>query len=617
MPSQAPQRSGRKPSGSCEDTKDSQHSFSLENCTSLQCASNLRTHRTRYACLMQIAVDFTQYKKSSPHSRVGLVRVKVHWLAKRRMWRRLVRPAVLRPAASVIGLSTFPLFQPTLGLRYFSDDARQLAPYSASAHVLWCSPKKATLKCSGCGNNLPHEAYAPSQQRRSTRKCKTCTAPAATLTCTQCHEQMPKESFSGNQQKRSNRTCAECCSRNSSTTLTTLVEFLVCTTCGEQMPRQNFAAREQNRSTRTCKDCTKTGRPPEQLERIALGTLSKECAHCEAALFACEQGAFCCGHGEHYVDFTSFYTPSGETLLKIFRKTWPYRDQHGHASHDPQTNAPRITGFSAMSRRYNNLFTLAVHEIHSTTSERELRFGNELRPSNIRIHGTLYRRIWTCADNTPLRYLVVDPTQRTTQARGHHVDLKILAQLERAIVPHNAYMQELKHLSGSKCRAPVVSVELQWDEGLSEVAAILHETPGREISARSVLFQRQSIGKPSYLQPLSALYEPLSYPLWFPYGGRGWSTDVRSAGGQNITQMWWYRQHLLRMSHMHLCGRLLNEWLVNMFCRMEDERFSLIRSKANAPQVMANEAPGTQAVGTSTFLPSNARFSTSPAPLTY
>ena len=150
-------------------------------------------------------------------------------------------------------------------------------------------------------------------------------------------------------------------------------------------------------------------------------------------------------------------------------------------------------------------------------------------------------------------------------------------------MPYNAYMQELQHLSCSRRRAPAVSVELQWDEGLNELAAIVHEAPGCEVSARSVLFRRTSSGRPEYLQPLSALYEPLSYPLWFLYGGRGWSTDVQSACAQKVSQMWWYRQQLLRMSHMHLCGRLLNEWLVNMFCRMEDERLSVVR-RTNAPQ---------------------------------
>ena len=72
------------------------------------------------------------------------------------------------------------------------------------------------------------------------------------------------------------------------------------------------------------------------------------------------------------------------------------------------------------------------------------------------------------------------------------------------------------------------------------------------------------------------MYEPLCFPLWFPDGGRGWSPEVQK-DCRVVTQMWWYRQLLLRMEHMHLCGRLLNEWLINMYCRMEDERLQLLR----------------------------------------
>eukprot|EP00959_Pyramimonas_sp_CCMP1952_P105057 2196100-Pyramimonas_sp.AAC.1 len=74
--------------------------------------------------------------------------------------------------------------------------------------------------------------------------------------------------------------------------------------------------------------------------------------------------------------------------------------------------------------------------------------------------------------------------------------------------------------------------------------------------------------------------------------------------------MWRYRQHLLRITHMHLCGRLLNEWLVNMYCRMEDERLGLLRraqaqrisKRADLCEALANE---TSVPGTSASLPSS------------
>ena len=109
------------------------------------------------------------------------------------------------------------------------------------------------------------------------------------------------------------------------------------------------------------------------------------------------------------------------------------------------------------------------------------------------------------------------------------------------------------------------------------------------------------------------MYEPLSYPLWYPFGGRGWGPDLTMTSGAKLTQMWWYRQQLLRLTHMHMCGRLLNEWLINMYCRMEDERFSQLRQQQTSRmakrrelcEVLRNETSTSQGLGKQSYLPSS------------
>eukprot|EP00959_Pyramimonas_sp_CCMP1952_P358153 7499313-Pyramimonas_sp.AAC.1 len=64
------------------------------------------------------------------------------------------------------------------------------------------------------------------------------------------------------------------------------------------------------------------------------------------------------------------------------------------------THAPRLAGFTAVSRRYNNLYALAVHEIQSAGPTKELRFGNYLRHSNARMHGIMHRRLLSAQDST-------------------------------------------------------------------------------------------------------------------------------------------------------------------------------------------------------------------------
>eukprot|EP00959_Pyramimonas_sp_CCMP1952_P128028 2677709-Pyramimonas_sp.AAC.2 len=165
--------------------------------------------------------------------------------------------------------------------------------------------------------------------------------------------------------------------------------------------------------------------------------MPRACPHCSAKLFQCEGDGFRCGGGKHYVDMSRYYkTPAG-ALLDLFRTARLCKDQQGRPAHDPTTNGPRLTGFSAISRRCNSLLSFAAHEIQNTTSENELRFGNELRPSNIRIHVAMYWRIWSCADTTPARYIVVDPRERGTGATAQNVDIRLVRRLERLILPHN------------------------------------------------------------------------------------------------------------------------------------------------------------------------------------
>lgn len=284
------------------------------------------------------------------------------------MWRRLLHPTLLRPAASAVGLGTLSSFQPGAASRNPRYDHSALAPSNGGAHVLRCSPKQNTWNCSACDKSLPRDSFALRQRNHSTRVCKACSAPAQTLTCTQCHEELSVELFARSQRERSTRICSACCAQKVES-CPGVVQFLVCSACGEQLPRQHFAARQQNRSTRTCSACTLNGGPPDSLQRIALGALDNSCKHCGANVFACEVGGFCCGQRKHFVDFGAYFKSPGEQLLTIFASTWHHKDAARKLIHDATTDAPKLTSFPADSRRYNNLFSLAMHEIHSTTSD--------------------------------------------------------------------------------------------------------------------------------------------------------------------------------------------------------------------------------------------------------
>ena len=76
------------------------------------------------------------------------------------------------------------------------------------------------------------------------------------------------------------------------------------------------------------------------------------------------------------------------------------------------------------------------------------------------------------------------------------------------------------------------------------------------------------------------LYEPLHYPLLHPHGTVGWWAKTGEmyddARGRAMTLIWYSRQRLFREWIIQACGRLLNEWLVDSFCRIDDTRLQYL-----------------------------------------
>ena len=96
---------------------------------------------------------------------------------------------------------------------------------------------------------------------------------------------------------------------------------------------------------------------------------------------------------------------------------------------------------------------------------------------------------------------------------------------------------------------------------------------------RTVMFWKRSELAPTFISPLDRLYEPLQYPLFFPHGCCGSFPGLTSTRPpyQRVTQLEYYRQHLLSEPRFGLLGRLLNEYHVDMFSSMEDNRLNYVR----------------------------------------
>jgi hypothetical protein len=103
-------------------------------------------------------------------------------------------------------------------------------------------------------------------------------------------------------------------------------------------------------------------------------------------------------------------------------------------------------------------------------------------------------------------------------------------------------------------------------------------TSSLDVEKRSVYVYRDAGTKPSPISILSPQYEPLQYPLLFFYGEEGWHPNNH----KGYTQLRWYRARLLQQAErFSIFSRLHNEYICDMYSRIEDQRLEYIKRARN------------------------------------
>ena len=138
----------------------------------------------------------------------------------------------------------------------------------------------------------------------------------------------------------------------------------------------------------------------------------------------------------------------------------------------------------------------------------------------------------------------------------------------------NPYVGELHHAFHSVPDTTPIFIELKNSTADGEVTAIIHVANLHSIKPRSVYIHRKATGAMAEeVSILSSHYEPLQYPLLFPHGTPGWSPNLQP----KISQITWYRFRLLSESRFCDLGCLGNEYLMDMYSRVEEEHLNFIQ----------------------------------------
>jgi hypothetical protein len=176
----------------------------------------------------------------------------------------------------------------------------------------------------------------------------------------------------------------------------------------------------------------------------------------------------------------------------------------------------------------------------------------------------------------PLQWFLYASEDRHQAAVEIQVDSPIVQQIEHSMLQSNPYMEKFRFLRDQPPGVPYALELKNQPSSSTEIAAILHINSISDSSPRSVFVWRNhptgNVGE--FVNVLSSHYEPLQYPLFFLDASPGWSKVFYP----KLTQMKYYRLRLLQNDdRFRSLGRLTNEYLVDMFSRMEEERLDYRR----------------------------------------
>jgi hypothetical protein len=274
---------------------------------------------------------------------------------------------------------------------------------------------------------------------------------------------------------------------------------------------------------------------------------ARDCSKCGSRLLDVEKDGWCCGQGRWRLDLLEPYPADFADFL----------DQNGRALQN-------------QSRTLNNIFAFSAIGY----TGQQLRFSG---PQNVVITGRVYHRMLDLdADQGSLWWFLFDEQGHYRAGAQQNVPAHMVAACKALLESCSPYIRTLRHAVQT---AGPLHFDLHLDQAVAgrEVAAIVNPYNMHEVRCRKIVVAHRGKLRPDFVDILSPLYEPLQYPLLFPFGDAGWSREGSRLFEPTRSQCQWYRFRLLRKRRFLQFGRLTCEYLVDMYCRIEDERLQYLR----------------------------------------
>jgi len=361
-----------------------------------------------------------------------------------------------------------------------------------------------------------------------------------------------------------------------------------------------IVARHRGRSRNPRLDARRVAEAEKRARNVARSLGRRRlCGYCRAPMWKSE-GTMCCLRGRHVA------RPQPRPPKELLRwegdqakDPWSWRPSTDHLSWDERSEEPagrkfaglyREDGYSLASRRMNNhfAFTSIGCDVGKKSEESEKAAKAKKKAAGkgplgfVRLAGRVYHFIPASGsehDRVPFYVHDILPSEVKTGDRAWLDTIRDVLHrthpLARTLRAARTVEAQRVHVIPDPAKpTPKCPTELA---ARYRIVTDIDEHPQRSF----VIFSREG-GEVWYPTLNHELYESLQYPTLLPHGTYGWyqhqgADRYRDVNGQPMSLMWYARQRMLCDPVLHACGRVFNEWLVDMFCRIDDERLNYFR----------------------------------------
>ena len=332
-------------------------------------------------------------------------------------------------------------------------------------------------------------------------------------------------------------------------------------------------------------------------EKHILDNMTETCINCGAKMFPWERSkkeddgltfSLCCSYGS--VKLAPFKDPS-LPLKKLFERNSSQsrkfldniRKYNGLVAMSSKNISGKLTDFSKCKSRGPNVYKMSGQMYH-------------LIPNMFNIHGKKpkFSQIYVydneCEDNE-----VETRLTHTKKNEKNKIDKETLKIIQAELRKKNPYISKFRSAAKIfrenpekklkmviKAKGSIGAKKRKQNPAIQDVVVV---APGDQTEPRDVVLYRTQADHPKgndtvRINENHFMYDPTAYPLILPFGDDGFSID-HTYSKKNLTALEFYRFHMQVRDGFNTLlksRRLYQEWLCDMWSKIEGSRLTFIRS---------------------------------------